>query len=78
MGKLIRQGIRYIAVFIVTVIFSSLLLGCAVNIGNQEVRIRVGTRTPQQSIENGDGQKVVLEALDPPGNTLFLFLRGQL
>ena len=78
MSKRSKQTSRHIAVMIVAVVFSSLLFGCAVNIGNQELRFRVGTRTPQQSIENGDGQKVVLEALDPPGNTLFLFLRGQL
>ncbi len=78
MGKRNTQVIRDILAVIAAVVLSGLLFGCAVNIGNQEFRVRMGTRAPQHTIENGDGQKVVLEALDPPGNSLFLFLRGQL
>ncbi len=73
-----RKTIRFVTVFVAILVFSSLLFGCAINVGNQELRVRVGTRAPQRAIENGDGQQVIIEEFDPPGSSLFLFLRGRL
>jgi len=53
------------------------LSSCSVTVGNTEALIRPATRIPARLVDIGNGEKIVLEELEPPGNSLFLLIRGQ-
>jgi len=54
-----------------------LQVACATNIGGARISARVGTRIPAHIYQNGDGTAYQIEAIDPPGDALFLIVRGR-
>jgi hypothetical protein len=53
------------------------IAGCATDIGGARVSARVGTRIPAAIYQNGDGTAYQIEAIDPPGSSFFLIVRGR-
>lgn len=57
-------------------LLSLMLSGCRVSMGDVQAVIRPATRIPAQSIESGNGEKLVHEEFDPVGDGVFLMMRG--
>ena len=66
-------------IFLLLLILTAMLItGCTFSLGKQKFMLRPGFRVPSRSVEKGDGEKVTWEELDPNGNTVFVFVRGEL
>ncbi len=50
---------------------------CTVQIGSTQALLRPTVRIPARSVESGNGEQIVMEELDSPGDTVFLIMRGQ-
>lgn len=55
-----------------------LFSGCTFSIGKQKLMIRPGFRVPPRTVEKGDGEHMEWEELNPDGNAMFVFVRGEL
>jgi hypothetical protein len=53
-----------------------LATGCVTKIGDTRVIFRVANKTPDRIVENVDGEYVMLEGVEPEGQSLFLIMRG--
>jgi len=60
------------------IVMAVLISGCTFSIGRQQLRLRPATRVPQRSVEQGDGEQVIFEGMDPKGRSMFLVIRGEL
>ena len=58
------------------VIAAWVISGCAINIGDQEIRFRPATRIPARVLEGGDGELDHWDGWEPAGDHLFFLIRG--
>lgn len=64
-------------IFIVCLFVAGITSGCAAKLGDQELRIRPGTRIPPRTVEGGNGDLDHWEGWEPDGDHVFLIIRGQ-
>lgn len=71
-------GMRPILIIIALLLTMIMMSGCTFNIGRQRLMLRPGTRVPPRSVEQYDGEQIYFEAMDPKGDSIFVFIRGRL
>jgi len=69
---------RKILVALAVMMSAALLLsGCSTTIGGVRLSGRVGTRIPGGFIADGDGDPQWVPPIEPPGDSLFVIVRGR-
>jgi len=69
---------RPILIILILVLTMVMISGCTFTIGTQRLMLRPGTRVPSRTVEQYDGEQIHYEAMDPEGDSIFVFIRGQL
>jgi hypothetical protein len=70
--------IRTLILIVMLLLAAVLLSGCRFTVGHQDLMLRPATRIPARSVEQGDGEQIMWEEMDPEGSSMFVFLRGSL
>ena len=68
---------RRILVGVLLAALAAAASGCVREIGGARVSARVGTRIPGVVYSQGDGTPAQIEPVDPPGDAVFLIVRGR-
>jgi hypothetical protein len=71
-NEVVRGRLLLLIGLVAVLLFS----GCAVTVGDQELRFRPGTRIPGRTVEDGDGERQHWDEWEPSGDHLFLIIRA--
>jgi len=69
---------RLLAIIGLFIALAISFVGCRMSLGKQELLFRPGFRVPARAVEEGDGDRVVWEKMEPEGDAMFVFVRGEL
>jgi len=69
---------RLLAIIGVLIVLAFSSAGCRMSFGKQEFFFRPGFRVPARAVESGDGDQVIWEKMEPEGDGMFVFVRGEL